>query len=160
MARPRKQNGASRPGQEGGKAPRTHIKTSFNFDCETHKLLTLGSLETGLDMTELLTKMIHNQFGGWHVRKAPRSRAGEAPLDFAMEDDSEQGEGTPDPVIAAPAPRKRPPGAGGGQGVKDSRNFGVLTERSAHLDHDKAVEDLASAHDRIIEDLVEDEEAA
>lgn len=160
MARPRKQNGASRPAQEGGKAPRTHIKTSFNFDLETHKLLTLGSLETGLDMTDILTKLIHNQFGGWHVRKAPRSRAGGAPLDFVMEDDSEQGEGGAESVMAPPTTRKRPPGAGGGQGAKDSRNFGVLTERSAHLDHDKVVEELASAHDRIIEDLVEDEEAA
>lgn len=160
MARPRKQNGASRPVQEGGKAPRTHIKTSFNFDLETHKLLAIAALETGLDMGEIVAKLVHEKFGGWHIRKAPRSRAGEAPLDFVMEDDSEQGEGATDPVSAAPAPRKRPPGAGGGQGAKDSRNFGVLTERSAHLDHDKVVEELASAHDRIIEDLVEDEEAA
>lgn len=55
----------SKPNQE----PARRVKTSIHFDPEVLKLLKLGAIETGLDMSELVNLLVKEKFAGYHIRK-------------------------------------------------------------------------------------------
>lgn len=55
----------SKPNQE----PSLKIKTSIHFEPEVLKLLKIGAIETGLDMSELVNNLVKEKFAGWHIRK-------------------------------------------------------------------------------------------
>ena len=49
--------------------PAQRVKTSIHFEPEVLKLLKIGSIETGLDMSDLVNAMVKEKFAGWHIRK-------------------------------------------------------------------------------------------
>lgn len=64
MAKARKPTPAKNA--QGGTA---RIKSSVHYEPEVYKLLRLASIESGLDMSDIINALVKERFAGWHVRK-------------------------------------------------------------------------------------------
>lgn len=162
MARPAKKSGASRPGQDVNGEARNRIKTSVHFEPEIHKLLAIASIETGVDMSTIINRLVKEKFGGWHIRKGRGEARGESLFHETSDQDGlEQGEEEA-PESSTPPRQGRKGSSGGVKGgtSPEGQKLGVLTERSVHLDHDAAVEEVALKQDKIIDEFLGGEEAA
>lgn len=162
MARPVKKSGASRPGQDGSVETRNRVKTSVHLEPEIHKLLAIASIETGLDMSTIVNRLVKEKFGGWHIRKGRGEGRGEGLLQESLGQDELERAGEEAPEITSGARQSRKAASGSGKtgATREGQGFVVLTERSAHLDHDVAVGELGLIQEKVIDDFVGSEEAA
>lgn len=64
MARAKKDQ-TSKPAK-GGPA---RIKSSVYYEPEVYKLLCLASIESGIDMSDIINALVKERFSGWHIRK-------------------------------------------------------------------------------------------
>jgi hypothetical protein len=64
MARARKATPA-KPAQSGA----ARIKSSVHYEPEVYKLLRLASIESGIDMSDIINALVKERFAGWHIRK-------------------------------------------------------------------------------------------
>ena len=49
--------------------PARRVKTSIHFEPEVLKLLKLGAIDSGLDMSEVVNLLVKEKFSGYHIRK-------------------------------------------------------------------------------------------
>jgi len=64
MARAKK-DPAAKPAK-GGPA---RVKSSVYYEPDVYKLLCLASIESGLDMSDIINALVKERFAGWHIRK-------------------------------------------------------------------------------------------
>ena len=152
VGRSKNKNGASRPNGDGGGDGRNRIKTSIHFEPENHKLLAIASIESGLDMSVIVNNLVREKFAGWHIRKGNvngRGVVGGLPgaegstADNSGQDNQVQG-GAEAPELnnGRPTGRKSSSGPIKGGEPPEGQSFGLVTERSAYLDHDLAIDKL------------------
>ena len=65
---------------KSGTSQEAFVKTSINFEAEVHKLLRFASVETGLEMSEIVNTLVKEKFGGWHIRRGRAAKAESAVL--------------------------------------------------------------------------------
>jgi len=153
MARPGKKSGAPRSGQDASGEARNKIKTSIHFDPEVHKLLAIASIDTGQDMSVIVNALVREKFGGWHIRRgggrAGAPGAGEAANPENPSQEATAGSAGDAPETGNVRSLARKPGAGPikSGATPEPQSFGVITERSAFMDHDVAIETLAGGEE-------------
>ena len=91
MARPVKKSGASRPGQDGSVETRNRVKTSVHLEPEIHKLLAIASIETGLDMSTIVNRLVREPGKKLQKSRAEPAKVGKRLLEVGRREPLERG---------------------------------------------------------------------